>query len=345
MINEHPIFDSGYKPNGLSVVIPNYNGVELFKKTLDPLLTALKNTGLPWETIVVDDCSTDHSLLFLHQNYPWIKVLSNKQNQGFSKTINKGIFAASYDLILLLNSDIILTPDYFSGLFKYFSDPKTFGVGGRIIGWDDDFIQDAARLPSFQLCKLKVNKHYFVVNDSKPVLSLYLSGANALVHRSKLLQLGGFNEIYSPFYAEDLDLSVRAWRNGWYCYYEHQAICRHKTSASIKSKEKKKFVDKIYYRNKLFFHAIHLSGLEVFIYLIQVTLEALVKFIVFRPVLLQALGLFVQERTKWINARKFYLNHENKTKTALPLRQVVKRILHSIKHRHVITFRSGELKC
>lgn len=343
MIQEKITFDPDYKPDGLSVVIPNYNGAELFKKTLTPLLSALNKTNLSWEVIVVDDCSTDNSVVFLQQHYPWVKVLINDQNQGFSKTINKGIRAAQYELVFLLNSDIILTPEYFSSQFKYFSHPKTFGTGGRIIGWDDNFIQDAARLPAFQLCKLKVNRHYFA-HDNNPVFSLYLSGANALVSRSKLLALDGFNEIYSPFYAEDLDLSVRAWRSGWYCYYEHQAICRHKTSASIKSKEKKKFVDTIYYRNKLFFHAIHLSVIELVIYITQVGLEAMVKLLLFRPVLMQALVLFVQQRKKWIKARKFYQTDLNKEMTGLTLRQVVKFIQQSVKQRNIVAFRTGELE-
>lgn len=89
MVKENPTFDLAYKPDGLSVVIPNYNGVELFKNTLKPLLTALNNTGLPWETIVVDDCSTDNSISFLRHNYPWIKVLTNEQNLGFQKPSTK----------------------------------------------------------------------------------------------------------------------------------------------------------------------------------------------------------------------------------------------------------------
>jgi GT2 family glycosyltransferase len=344
MVKENPTFDLAYKPDGLSVVIPNYNGVELFKNTLKPLLTALNNTGLPWETIVVDDCSTDNSISFLRHNYPWIKVLTNEQNLGFSKTINKGIFAAKYDLILLLNSDIIVAPDYFSGLFKYFSDPKTFGVGGRIIGWDDDFIQDAARLPSFQLCKLKINQHYIVKNsDQKPVLTLYLSGSSALVNRKKLVELGGFSDIFSPFYAEDLDLSVRAWRKGWHCYYAHEAICRHKTSASIKSKERKKYIDKIYFRNKMFFHAVHLSAFEFSIYMIQITMESFLKILLLRPVLLQSLLLFVKERHKWIAARKYFNEKISGHEVRLTLRQVVKNIRKSVNKRAIITFRTGQL--
>lgn len=336
-------FDPEYRPDGISVVIPNYNGVELFRKTLTPLLSALNNTKLPWEVIVVDDCSTDNSVFFLKEHFPWISILINEQNQGFSKTINRGIRAAKYELVFLLNSDIILTTDYFNSQLKYFSHPSTFGTSGRIIGWDDNFVQDAARLPAFQLCKLKVNRHYFA-NDNNPVFSLYLSGANALVNREKLLALNGFNEIFTPFYAEDLDLSVRAWRNGWYCYYEHQAICRHKTSASIKSKEKKKFINKIYYRNKLFFHAIHLSDFELVIYITQIALEAFAKCLLLRPVLLQALVLFLSEQKKWKTARKFYQTGSDKSMTGLTLRQVVKYIKESVKHRNIITFRSGKLE-
>ena len=48
--------------------------------------------------------------------------------------------------------------------------------------------------------------------------------------KNKLIELGGFNELYAPFYVEDYDLSLRAWRLGYKCYYEHFALCRHQVS-------------------------------------------------------------------------------------------------------------------
>jgi len=103
-----------YTPDGISVVIPNYNGEKLFPRTLAPLLSVMQQTNLPFEIFIVDDCSTDGSIHYIEENFPEIKVIRSEVNKGFSATINKGIFASQYELVLLLNSDIILTEGYFS---------------------------------------------------------------------------------------------------------------------------------------------------------------------------------------------------------------------------------------
>ena len=68
------------------------------------------------------------------------------------------------------------------------------------------------------------------------------------------------DERYSPYYMEDVDLSVRAWRMGWKCYYEEDAVCYHKLSETISKHSSKKHVSYISKRNKFIFHALHLEG-------------------------------------------------------------------------------------
>jgi GT2 family glycosyltransferase len=338
-----PEFNHTWLPDGVSVVIPNYNGLDLFPKTIPPLLEALNHISVPSEIIVADDASTDDSVIFLQNHYPQIRIIRITQNGGFSKTINKGISAARYQLILLLNSDIILTPTYLTYQFKYFSDKRTFGVQGRIVGWNDDFIQDAARYPAFHGCKLKTSVQYLTEPmDDKPLFTLYLSGACALVDRDKLRDLGGFNEIFSPFYAEDLELSMRAWRRGWYCYYEHNAICRHRTSSTIQSKEKKKYVEKIYYRNKMYFHGIHLPLPCLVVFIIQTVLEALFRALMFRFTLLQAFHQFIRNSKLWWHARRMLLKPDKMQEEKLNSLQVVRLIKKSLQGSRLIFFRPGQ---
>src|SRR5690242_19255388 len=71
---------------GVSVVIPNYNGAKLFPETLPTVLCALHHINLPFEIIVSDDCSTDDSISYLQTNFPGIKIVANKKNSGFSIT-------------------------------------------------------------------------------------------------------------------------------------------------------------------------------------------------------------------------------------------------------------------
>lgn len=324
---------------GISVVIPNYNGRKLLEQIVPPLLIALDNAELAYEVIISDDASTDDSVFFLQSNYPSFKIICNKSNAGFSPTINKGIFEAQYDYVLLLNSDVKLGVYFFKPMMHYFKHTDTFGVMGRIVGWNDEIIQDAAKYPSFHGTKIKTSGNYYLEDgeDEQGLYSMYLSGANALVSREKLLALGGFNELFAPFYVEDVDLSIRAWRLGWKCYYEHQAICRHQTSTSINNANKKQYIKKIYNRNKLFLHSLHLNGLKRSLWFLQVLVETFFQTLLFKKFYLQSLLMFLQDYKKVIQSRK-QLKQLANGKKLLSIDEVVNFITSSIKEKKVTRF-------
>jgi GT2 family glycosyltransferase len=255
----------------VSIVIPNYNGRHLLKEYLPYTLEAIKNAETVYEIIIADDCSKDDSVEFIRLDYPQVQLIVNTENKGFSYSCNRGIEAAQYELILLLNTDVKLMPDYFEHQWKFFLRWDTFGVMGRIIDMDSDHIQDAARVPKFNGLKLKTDYFYYTDDDANRLLTFYLSGANALIDAAKLKQIGGFCELFSPFYCEDMELSIRAWRLNWRCYYEHKAVCRHQVSASTKNYQTAKWVKSIYYRNRFYLHAIHLTGLALTAWYFQIT--------------------------------------------------------------------------
>lgn len=317
---------------GLSVVIPNFNGIALFPQTLPYLFEALKQSGLPNEVIIVDDCSTDESVSFLKREYPSVQVIVNEVNKGFAPTINRGARAARYDMVFLLNSDVKLEPDYFGHLIPYFNQEDTFGVMGQIINWEDDRIQDGAKLPTFQGAKIKTFKNF--LPSETPVTgglyTMYLSGAEALVSREKLLKLGGFDEIFAPYYIEDYEMSLRAWRLGWKCYYEHRSVCRHKTSSSIKSKSKKRHIQTIYYRNKMFLHAIHLSQWQMWLYYPQIFFECLIRVLSLRFHYVNSIVLYFRDRDKCRESRRRFEALTKAEGTNLSLGSVADQIIRSL---------------
>ncbi len=266
----------------VSVVIPNYNGKFLLEKNLPSIFAALKKSTNEFEVIVSDDASTDSSVAFLKEQYLQVKIVLSEINQGFSFTANKGVEVCRMNLVLLLNSDVSLQEDYFDSQWKYFEDPNTFGVMGSIWSEDGKILMDAAKYPVWKGGQLKTTINYKVKADNTKVLpSLFLSGANALVDRGKLFTLKGFDTRYSPYYMEDVDLSVRAWRSGWNCYYEPKAVCYHKLSETISahnSLEKVKFISK---RNKFIFHHTHLSGIKRILWNTENTLNFLFRWLIF----------------------------------------------------------------
>lgn len=326
--------------SGISIVIPNYNGRTLLQETLPTVIGAAEDAKLPFEIVISDDCSTDDSVPFLQQYpHPSVRVLENKKNKGFSPTINAGIFNSQYSHVLLLNSDVKLTPGYFNGLLRYFERPDTFGVMSKIIGWDDDKIQDGGKVSSFHGLKIKTSGNYLPVKkeEGQWYYSMYLSGANALVDRQKLLQIGGFDELFAPFYVEDFELSLRAWRMGWKCYYDDFAVCRHKLSVSIKSNHKKKNVKVIYDRNKMFLHAIHLNSFKRFQWFVQLTLEGIVYLIMLRSAWLRSLRSFVAHYSGVIDSRRRLMTAANGRKL-LSVKEVVNLVRSSVEQKEVTRF-------
>lgn len=311
--------------SGISVVIPNYNGRHLFPEILPPLFLALQDSGLPFEVIVSDDHSTDDSISFLQTNYPLIKLLQSEKNLGFSPTINKGIFIATHSHILLLNSDVKLTRNYFNGLLHYFEKVDTFGVMSRIVGWENDTIQDGGKYPSFHGLKIKTSGNYVPdKNESCGWLySMYLSGANAFVDREKICVLQGFNEMFAPFYIEDYELSVRAWRSGWKCYYDHDTICRHQESRTIKSKAKKNKIREIYYRNKMYLHALHLPKTLLPLWHLQLLAECVVNSLMFRLYYVRAIFQYFDHLSLlYIKRKEFKALAEKIRQPQLSLKEV-----------------------
>lgn len=312
----------------------------MLPQVLPTVFSALENTGLASEVIVVDDCSTDDSVNFLNNNFHSVQIIQNEKNSGFSVSSNKGIRAAKHNLVLLLNSDVKLEADYFHHLLPYFDDPKIFGVMGRIVGWDDDNIQDGAKYPSFHHAKIKTSVNYILENKSEMcggLMTVYLSGANALIDREKFLQLGGFNEMFSPFYVEDYELSMRAWRIGYQCKYEYRAVCRHKVSTTITTGNRKSFIRMIYNRNKWFLHAIHLSPARRVTWMIQLIPEIFFQSLMMKGYYLKSFLFFVKARKQIKSSRKKFEQLAGNRVQSVD--EVVKTILNSLKNKKLIFFR------
>lgn len=336
----HSIFAAMSALTEISVVIPNYNGLPLLPQVLPTVIAALQNSGVNGEIIIVDDCSTDGSAEWLRNHFPEIKTVSNEVNSGFSVTANKGIYSAKYDWVLLLNSDVKLELDYFSHLFKYTTRSNVFGVMGRIIGWDDEKIQDGAKYPFFHGVKIKTSGNYLLKDEAtmtNGLYSMYLSGANAFINKKIFLDIGGFNELFSPFYVEDFELSLRAWRLGFTCYFDYNAVCRHRTSATINSANKKKSIKTIYNRNKMYLHAIHLKKEKRALWFIQLFLEALVHLVTFKWTYLKSITLFLRNY-KSVQACRKELNRRTLNNKLLSVDEVVDRILQSIAGKEIIRF-------
>ncbi len=320
------------RPTSVSVVIPNYNGKHLLKNNIPSVYAALEFAQLKYEIIVVDDASADDSISFIQQKYPEIKLLKNEVNKGFSPTINKGIFAAQYELVLALNSDVTLTKAYFIEQLKYFEAPDTFGVMGHIIDHNSAKIQDSGKFPAISFNGIKTTYNYIPATDVKDTWlpSFFLSGANALMDRNKLMQLNGFDEIYAPYYYEDADLGIRAWKVGWCCYVEPTAICMHATSSTI-SKAKPDKVKIIAERNRIILNHLHLPNHFLRLFNYKLVLRCAFKMLLGNLIAYKAIKLFNKNLPSLKQSQQALQQLQTKNKVNYSVIDIEEKIVKKIK--------------
>ncbi|MCK9223791.1 MAG: glycosyltransferase family 2 protein [Candidatus Muirbacterium halophilum] len=326
----------------ISIIIPNYNGTDLLKKNLPFVYEALNTSNVKdFEIIISDDNSTDDSIFFIKENYKDIILLESKENLGFSGNINKGIRAASKELVFLLNSDVELTPNYFEPLLNYFDHKDTFGVMGKIVSIDNKKLQDYAKYPKIKYCKIKSTRNYRFENESEneSYYTFFLSGANALIDRKKLIELDCFNELFSPFYYEDVELSFKAWRLGYKCYFEKKSICKHPYSVTIQKTAKKKKIKFITRKNRIILHYLHLNGISLAFYFISLLIFSIFKLLVLDFMEINAIFIFLKNFKEIYNSKKNLSNLMKMKNSKFTLYDIKNFILNSLDNRNIEIFK------
>jgi hypothetical protein len=106
-------------PQGISVVIPSRNGRPLLEKLLPMLSNEL--AGLRSEVIVVDNGSGDGSAEFVREHYSTVRVEYSDEALSFAKAVNRGVAAAQFSHICLLNNDMALHGGFFTPLLDAFN--------------------------------------------------------------------------------------------------------------------------------------------------------------------------------------------------------------------------------
>ena len=312
-----------HSTTSISVVIPNYNGRDIIADTIRFAIRALETSQIiDYEIIVSDDASVDDSIEVVRNNFQNVIIVQSTVNTGFAGNVNRGVFASNKELILLLNSDVHLTVGYFTSLIPMFSNEKTFGVMGLIKDLKTLENQDGAKSPKLFLYNIESNKNVMRTNQILP--TFFLSGANALIRASYLKKIGGLCELFNPYYSEDVEMGIRAWRMGWELYFQPQAICYHELSTTIKKIDSQK-VQVIAKRNKYILHYLHLPpGLKT-LYLLNVIVNSIFKLFIGKKVHFLALLSFC----KMYSAIRIELKSrrsQRKNKYSLSLFQSVEKI-------------------
>lgn len=222
------------------IVIPNWNGAERLKKNMPHVLNV---KGVD-EIIVSDDASTDDSVQILEKNFPEVRLIKRDKNGGFSSNVNTGVGLVSGDLIFLLNNDAVPGKDCLGAAIPHFNNPKVFSVGFNTGGsWSGAKFEDGFFW------------HYVAKEVPGEVhKTLWVSGGSGIFRKSIWDELGGLDEIFNPFYEEDVDLGYRAVKRGYINLWEPNSLVEHyKAPGVIKTNFSQSLIEKIAQRNQLIF--------------------------------------------------------------------------------------------
>ncbi|HEV2446830.1 MAG TPA: glycosyltransferase family 2 protein, partial [Candidatus Sulfopaludibacter sp.] len=236
-----------------SVVIPNWNGRDLLQKYLPSVVTAL--AGNPDnEIVVVDNGSEDASAEFVREHYPQVKLVALPANLGFGGGSNAGLRAAKNDIVVLLNSDMRVAPDFLAPLLEGFRDPEVFAVSCQIFFSDPNKLREETGLTQgwWQDGGLRVRHRIdSAVTDLFPCF--YGGGGSCAFDRRKFLELGGFDELLAPFYLEDTDLGYLAWKRGWKVLYQPRSIVYHEHRGTIGKRFREEQIQAVLKKNYVLF--------------------------------------------------------------------------------------------
>lgn len=218
----------------VSVIIANWNG----KEYLQLCLASLKRcTYKSLEVIVVDNASSDGSLGLLSKDFPWVKVIKNKTNEGFSKANNRGVKVCSGEYVLFLNNDVEVTQDFLEPLVELIeSDNKIACVQPKILYAEKKHLINA--VGSFFTSSGFLYHYGYRKDGNDPKynkrLPIYSAkGAAMLVCKEIFEEVGLFDEDFY-LYFEETDLCHRIWLHGYTIYYEPASVVYHCEAVSSK---------------------------------------------------------------------------------------------------------------
>lgn len=216
----------------ISVIILNFNGRRWLAGCLDAL--AAQRGAPEFETIVVDNGSSDGSAAFVRTSYPAVRVVETGSNLGFAGGNNAGSREARGTWLAFLNNDTVAEPGWLAALARGGdAHPDCALVTSRLVYLDNPSIVDSAG--DGYLRAGGAFKHGHGAAAAAFAASREVFGACGgafMIRRDAFEALGGFDPRFFMVY-EDVDLSYRARLRGMRVWYAADAIVGHAGSASL----------------------------------------------------------------------------------------------------------------
>jgi GT2 family glycosyltransferase len=207
----------------ISALVPTRGGDSRLERNLPSVVRALEASGDAWEVLVVDD---GHEL---EQEPPGARVLRLSPPRGYGPAVNAGAAAASGDQLLVLNDDVRLEESAVRVLSEALTPEDVFAVAPRILSPLARSGDEGGKSAAVRAGLVEIEE----APSTETHPTFYPVGCCYLCRRRAFLDLGGYDDVYVPFFWEDVDLGYRAWRRGLASLHVPAAVCHHEGSATI----------------------------------------------------------------------------------------------------------------
>lgn len=217
------------------VIILNFNGA----RTLPNCLNAVFQSDYPnFETVVVDNNSTDGSFEEARLKYSKAHFIKNSSNVGFSKGNNVGIRYALEkfaDFILVLNNDAVIEKTTLSDLERTASMNEKIGIVSPVIlGPDNNAVWFAGGKINWSKMR---TEHETKIISALPYETQYISGCAMLIKKEVFKKIGLFDERFFLYY-EDADFSLRTSDAGFDLMIDPSAHIQHLEQSNTENPSK-----------------------------------------------------------------------------------------------------------
>ncbi len=216
-------------PRSLSVLVPAFGNADL---TLRCLRSVLAHTPAGTEVLVIDDASPDDTferLSLFAQNHP-ISLHRNNNNLGFPRTVNRAAALSKGELLLVLNSDVVVTRGWVHGMFAALEAEADAGLVGPLGSDTGDVASFAANYQSVGELELVVASLAGRGVRRVKKLSLFC----ALLDRKVFESVGGLDERYDRGLFDDDDLCMALRKRGYSILLCENTFVHHNAGSSFR---------------------------------------------------------------------------------------------------------------
>ncbi|MFN8636263.1 MAG: glycosyltransferase family 2 protein [Chloroflexota bacterium] len=215
----------------IAVVVVNWNGAHLLRTCLGSLR---RQTFADFETILVDNGSTDDSLRLVADEFPEVRVVALNENLGLGGGTNAGIAATDAPVVATLNNDTEADPRWLAELHAALqAHPEAGSAASKLMLFDRrDVIHSAGDF--YGLDGIPGSRGVWQHDDGSYERQELVFGAcagAAAYRRTMLEDVGSFEDSFF-MYCEDVDLAFRSQLGGYRCVYVPTAVVYHMLSAT-----------------------------------------------------------------------------------------------------------------